>query len=106
VIRLRQEVRWTDLTYEQIADHLAEAGQRQSVLPVVQAVAPQSHGYVSPQSAEVQGDGAGIPTAINSSRTLPGSSREYLGSDNPDREHGHQRRKGVDRQLLPGPGTF
>jgi hypothetical protein len=23
---MRQEVRWTDLTYEQIADHLAKAG--------------------------------------------------------------------------------
>jgi hypothetical protein len=31
---MRQEVRWTDLTYEQIAGHLAEAGTKLSV-PVV-----------------------------------------------------------------------
>jgi Rhodopirellula transposase DDE domain len=31
---MRQEVRWTDLTYEQIAAHLAEAGTPVSV-PVV-----------------------------------------------------------------------
>jgi hypothetical protein len=31
---MRQEVRWTDLTYEQIAEHLAEAGTPVSV-PVV-----------------------------------------------------------------------
>ena len=31
---MRQEVRWTDLTYEQIAGHLAEAGTKVSV-PVV-----------------------------------------------------------------------
>ena len=28
---MRQEVWWTDLTYEQIADHLAEAGTPVSV---------------------------------------------------------------------------
>jgi hypothetical protein len=31
---MRQEVRWTDLNYEQIADHLAEEGTPVSV-PVV-----------------------------------------------------------------------
>ena len=31
---MRQEVRWTDLNYEQIAGHLAEAGTKVSV-PVV-----------------------------------------------------------------------
>lgn len=31
---MRQAVRWTDLSYEQIAEHLAEAGTKVSV-PVV-----------------------------------------------------------------------
>ena len=41
---MRQEVRWTDLTYEQIADHLAEAGTPVSV-PVVKQLL-KKHGYV------------------------------------------------------------
>jgi hypothetical protein len=41
---MRQEVRWTDLTYEQIAGHLAEAGTPVSV-PVVKQLL-RKHGYV------------------------------------------------------------
>ena len=40
---MRQEVRWTDLTYEQIAEHLAEAGTPVSV-PVVKQLL-KKHGY-------------------------------------------------------------
>ena len=36
---MRQEVRWTDLTYEQIAEHLAEAGTPVSV-PVASLTRP------------------------------------------------------------------
>src|SRR5512135_245036 len=42
---MRQEVRWTDLTYEQIAEHLAEAGTPVSV-PVVKQLL-RTHGYVT-----------------------------------------------------------
>ena len=42
---MRQEVRWTDLTYEQIAAHLAEAGTPVSV-PVVKQLL-KKHGYVT-----------------------------------------------------------
>ena len=42
---MRQEVRWTDLTYEQIAEHLAEAGTPVSV-PVVKQLL-EKHGYVT-----------------------------------------------------------
>ena len=41
---MRQGVRWTDLTYAQIADHLAEAGTPVSV-PVVKQLL-RKHGYV------------------------------------------------------------
>ena len=42
---MRQEVRWTDLSYEQVADHPAEAGTKVSV-PVVKQL-PDDHGYVT-----------------------------------------------------------
>ncbi len=42
---MRQEVRWTDLNYEQIAEHLAEAGTPVSV-PVVKQLL-DDHGYVT-----------------------------------------------------------
>ena len=42
---MRQEVRWTDLTYEQIAEHLDEAGTPVSV-PVVKQLL-RKHGYVT-----------------------------------------------------------
>src|SRR5512143_283262 len=42
---MRQEVRWTDLTYERIAEHLAEAGTPVSV-PVVKQLL-RTHGYVT-----------------------------------------------------------
>ena len=42
---MRQEVRWTDLTYGQIAEHLAEAGTPVSV-PVVKQLLDE-HDYVT-----------------------------------------------------------
>ena len=42
---MRQDVRWTDLNYEQIAEHLAEAGTPVSV-PVVKQLL-KKHGYVT-----------------------------------------------------------
>jgi Rhodopirellula transposase DDE domain len=42
---MRQEVRWTDLTYEPIAGHLAEAGTPVSV-PVVKQLL-DDHDYVT-----------------------------------------------------------
>jgi hypothetical protein len=42
---MRQQVRWTDLAYEQIAEHLAEAGTKVSV-PVVKQLL-KKHGYVT-----------------------------------------------------------
>ena len=52
---MRQEVRWTDLTYEQIAEHLAEAGTPVSV-PVVKQLL-RKHGYVTrkAQKSETMG---------------------------------------------------
>ena len=61
---MRQEVRWTDLTYEQIADHLAEAGTPVSV-PVVKQLL-RKHGYVNRKAQKSEGDGRRIPTAISS----------------------------------------
>ena len=95
---MRQEVRWTDLTYEQIAGHLAEAGTPVSV-PVVKQLLDEAR-LRHPQGPEVQGDG-------QPSRPQP-AVREHRpaqagvpGVGRPDREHGHQE-EGADRQLLPG----
>ena len=73
---MRQEVRWTDLTLEQIADHLAEAGTPVSV-PVVKQLL-RKHGYVTRKAQKSQAMG-GTPTAISSSRTSPGSSKSTWG---------------------------
>ncbi len=52
---MRQEVRWTDLTYEQIADHLVEAGTLVSV-PVVKQLL-RKHGYVKRKAQKSQAMG-------------------------------------------------
>src|SRR5438270_13446845 len=52
---MRQEVRWTDLNYEQIADHLAEAGTQVSV-PVVKQLL-DDHGYVSRKAQKAKSMG-------------------------------------------------
>ena len=53
---MRQEVRWTDLTYEQIAGHLAEAGTPVSV-PVVKQLL-KKHGYVTRKARKSQAMGS------------------------------------------------
>ena len=54
---MRQEVRWTDLTYEQIAEHLAEAGTKVSV-PVVKQLL-RKHGYVTRKARKSRTMGRG-----------------------------------------------
>ena len=49
---MRQEVRWTDLTHEQVADHLAEAGTKVSV-PVVNRLL-KKHGYVNREAQKAK----------------------------------------------------
>ena len=77
---MRQEVRWTDLTYEQIADHLAEAGTPVSV-PVVKQLL-RKHGYVKRKAQKSK--------AMSSQRdrnrqfeNIARLKREYLQSGNP-----------------------
>lgn len=76
---MRQEVRWTDLTYEQIAGHLAEAGTPVSVPVVKQLLA--KHGDVTRKAKKSKTSPArprqwaAILTATGSSRISPGSSR-------------------------------
>ena len=76
---MRQEVRWTDLTLEQIADHLAEAGTPVSV-PVVKQLL-RKHGYVTrkPESKAM----GGHPHRNQQFENIARLKQEYLGSDNP-----------------------
>jgi hypothetical protein len=77
---MRQEVRWTDLTYEQIADHLAEAGTKVSV-PVVKQLL-KKHGYVTRKAQKARAMG-GHPDRNRQFENIARLKREYLGSDNP-----------------------
>jgi hypothetical protein len=77
---MRQEVRWTDLTYEQIAEHLAEAGTPVSV-PVIKQLLDH-HDYVTrkAQKSEAMGGHADRNRQFENIARL---KREYLGSDDP-----------------------
>jgi hypothetical protein len=77
---MRQAVRWTDLTYERIADHLAEAGTPVSV-PVVKQLL-RKHGYVKrkAQKSKAMGGHADRNQQFNNIARL---KWEYLGSANP-----------------------
>jgi hypothetical protein len=77
---MRQEVRWTDLTYEQIAEHLAEAGTPASV-PVVKQLL-RKHGYVTrkAQKSEAMGE---HPDRNQQFETIARLQREYRESDDP-----------------------
>jgi hypothetical protein len=77
---MRQEVRWTDLTYEQIAEHLAEAGTPVSV-PVVKQLL-RKHGYVTrkAQKSEAMGE---HPDRNQQFETIARLQREYRESDDP-----------------------
>jgi hypothetical protein len=77
---MRQEVRWADLTYEQIASHLAEAGTPVSV-PVVKQLL-RRHGYVRRKARKSKAMG-GHPDRNRQFENIARLKREYLGSDNP-----------------------
>ena len=77
---MRQEVRWTDLTYEQIADHLAEAGSPVSV-PVVKQLL-RKHGYVTRKAQKSETMGT-HPDRNQQFENIARLKQEYMGSDNP-----------------------
>jgi hypothetical protein len=77
---MRQEVRWTDLTYEQIADHRAEAGTPVSV-PVVKQLLKE-HGYVTRKAQKSEAMGR-HPDRNQQFENIARLKHEYLGSDNP-----------------------
>jgi len=97
---MRQEVRWTDLTYEQIAEHLAEAGTPVSV-PVVKQLL-HDHDYVTrkAQKSEAMGGHADRNRQFENIARL---KREYLGSDDPIVSM-DTKKEGVDRQFSTEPG--
>src|SRR5688500_14141314 len=77
---MRQEVRWTDLTYEQIAGRLAEAGTPVSV-PVVKQLL-RKHGYVKRKAQKSKAMGS-HPDRNRQFENIARLKREYLGSVNP-----------------------
>jgi Rhodopirellula transposase DDE domain len=77
---MRQEVRWTDLSYEQIAGHLAEAGTKVSV-PVVKQLL-KKHGYVTRKAQKSRAMGS-HPDRNQQFENIARLKREYLGSANP-----------------------
>jgi Rhodopirellula transposase DDE domain len=77
---MRQEVRWTDLTYEQIAEHLAEAGTPVSV-PVVKQLL-EKHGYVTRKAQKSKAMG-GHADRNQQFENIARLKREFPDSDNP-----------------------
>jgi hypothetical protein len=77
---MRQEVRWTDLTYEQIAEHLAEAGTPVSV-PVVKQLL-KKHGYVTRKARKSRAMG-NHPDRNRQFENIARLKREYLESGDP-----------------------
>jgi hypothetical protein len=77
---MRQEVRWTDLNYEQIAEHLAEAGTKVSV-PVVKQLL-KKHGYVIRKARKSKAMGE-HPDRNQQFENIARLKREYFGSDDP-----------------------
>jgi hypothetical protein len=77
---MRQEVRWTDLTYEQIAEHLAEAGTPVSV-PVVKHLL-RKHGYVKRKAQKSKAMGS-HRDRNQQFENIARLKREYLQSGNP-----------------------
>src|SRR3954467_12675859 len=77
---MRQEVRWTDLNYEQIAGHLAEAGTPVSV-PVVKQLL-DNHDYVTRKAQKSKAMG-GHPDRNQQFENIARLKREYLASDDP-----------------------
>src|SRR3954447_14192031 len=77
---MRQEVRWTDLTYGQIADHLAEAGTKVSV-PVVKQLL-RKHGYAKRKAQKSKAMGS-HPDRDRQFENIARLEGEYLASDDP-----------------------
>src|SRR5438270_12029999 len=77
---MRQEVRWTDLNYEQIAGHLAESGTPVSV-PVVKQLL-KKHGYVTRKAQKSKAMG-GHPDRNQQFQNIARLKREFLASDDP-----------------------
>ena len=77
---MRQEVRWTDLNYEQIAEHLAEAGTPVSV-PVVKQLLDE-HDYVSRKAQKSKAMGS-HPDRNRQFENIARLKREFLASDDP-----------------------
>jgi hypothetical protein len=77
---MRQEVRWTDLTYDQIAGHLAEAGTPVSV-PVVKQLL-RKHGYAKRKAQKSKAMGS-HPDRNQQFENIARLKREYLASDDP-----------------------
>jgi hypothetical protein len=77
---MRQEVRWTDLTYEQIAEHLAEAGTPVSV-PVVKQLL-RRYGYVKRKAQKSKAMGQ-HPDRNQQFENIARLKQEYLDSGNP-----------------------
>jgi hypothetical protein len=77
---MRQDVRWTDLSYEQIAGHLAEAGTPVSV-PVVKQLL-KKHGYVTRKAQQSKAMGS-HPDRNRQFENIARLKREYLGTDDP-----------------------
>jgi hypothetical protein len=77
---MRQEVRWTDLTHERIAEHLAEAGTPVSV-PVVKRLLGR-HRYVTRKAQKSTAMG-GHPDRDRQFENIARLKREYWGSDDP-----------------------
>ena len=77
---MRQEVRWTDLNYEQIAGHLAEAGTEVSV-PVVKQLL-RKHGYVTRKAQKSKAMG-GHPDRNQQFENIARLKREFLASGDP-----------------------
>ena len=77
---MRQEVRWTDLTFEQIAGHLAEAGTPVSV-PVVKHLL-RKHGYVKRKAQKSKAMGQ-HPDRNQQFEKIARLKQEYLEAGNP-----------------------
>ena len=77
---MRQEVRWTDLTYEQIAATWPRRARRSACRWSSNCSRSTATSPARPRSP---GRWAAIPTATGSSRTSPGSSRSTSASDDP-----------------------
>jgi hypothetical protein len=75
-----QRAGWADLTYEQIAGHLAEAGTPVSV-PVVKQLL-KKHGYVKRKAQKSKAMG-GHADRNRQFENIARLKREYLGSANP-----------------------